>query len=218
MYKQIERTCVHCGRTYLGNPNSKYCGYDCSHTARRRRIILICQECSKDFEVQSWSKSTKYCSFKCKVKAQSSDIIDVECTYCHKTFKRKEHLVTRNTSGNSFCSKQCADNFNRGSNHYEWKEHLHDKNEKLALKQWAVKIKERDDFTCQLCGETNRDVLEAHHMKSRTKFRELQFDFNNGITLCLKCHALQHLNDPKSLRLIRHKMYKYERRNEKEST
>ena len=45
-------------------------------------------------------------------------------------------------------------------------------------------------------------------MKHRSKFPELQFDFNNGITLCLSCHALQHLDDPKSLRLIKYKMAK----------
>ena len=69
-----------------------------------------------------------------------------------------------------------------------------------------MKIKERDGYTCQLCGDTNKDVLQAHHMKHRGKFPELQFDFSNGITLCLKCHALQHINDPKALRLITHKI------------
>ena len=45
-------------------------------------------------------------------------------------------------------------------------------------------------------------------MKHRITFPELQFDFNNGITLCLSCHALQHVNDPKALRLINHKIAK----------
>jgi len=209
MYKDVERVCIHCNKTYFGNPKTKYCGYDCSHAVRRSRITLICQSCGKSFERQSWNSDAKFCSYKCKVSNQSSEIVEVPCTNCGTLFKRKDHLLKKNISGNVFCSKECSNLYNSGINHYEWKEHLHDKNEKLALKQWALKIKERDGYTCQLCGETDRLTLEAHHMKSRQKFPELKFDFNNGITLCLKCHALQHLNDPKSLRLITYKINNY---------
>lgn len=208
MYGPVRGICKHCGKSYLGGPKSKYCGYACSHASRRRRINLVCQECSKKFEVQSWSKNTKYCSWGCKIKAQSANILTLSCTNCHKTFSRGDLKKHRHKSGHSFCSKKCADEFNKGENHYEWKEFLHDKHKKLALKQWGIKIKERDEYTCQLCGENNRSILEAHHMKHRSKFPELQFDFNNGITLCLSCHALQHLNDPKSLRLITYKINK----------
>ena len=170
---------------------------------------MKCPECGKEFERQLWNNNAKFCSYDCKTKSQSSRIVDATCINCNKTFTRKEHLLTRNKSGNIFCSKECSDQFNKGSNHYEWKEHLHDKHISLALKQWGLKIKERDEYTCQLCRETNRLLLEAHHMKCRSKFPELQFNFTNGITLCLKCHALQHLNDPKALRLITHKINKY---------
>lgn len=204
MYKAVEKICEQCNKSYLGTKTRKYCGYDCAKAARKKRVNLNCQHCNKKFEVQEWNKDAKFCSYDCKAKSQASEEIDITCNNCQKIFKRKEHKIGKN----NFCSKSCVDQFNRGSNHYEWKEHLHDKNLKLALKQWAVKIKERDGYTCQLCGETDRTILEAHHMKHRSKFPELQFDFNNGITLCLKCHALQHTDDPKSLRLIIYKMAK----------
>ena len=206
MYKAVEKTCEHCNKLYLGAKNRKQCGYDCAKASRRKRLTLNCKHCNKEFEVQEWNKDAKYCSMSCKGKDDSAEILNLICTFCKKEFERKDFKVYRNKSGNSFCSKPCADQFNRGSNHYEWKEHLHDKSIKLALKQWAVKVKERDGYTCQLCGETDRTILEAHHMKHRSKFPELQFDFNNGITLCLKCHALQHTDDPKSLRLIQYKL------------
>lgn len=206
MYKAVEKICEQCNKPYLGAKDRKYCGYDCAKVARRKRVNLNCQYCEKKFEVQEWNKNAKYCSMSCKGKDDSAEILNLECSFCKKEFERKDFKVYRNKSGNSFCSKSCANEFNRGSNHYEWKEHLHDKNLKLALKQWAVKIKERDGYTCQLCGETDRTILEAHHMKHRSKFPELQFDFNNGITLCLDCHALQHLNDEKALRLITYKI------------
>ena len=208
MYKAVEKICEQCNKPYLGAKGRKYCGYDCAKAARRKRVNLNCQYCKKEFEVQEWNKNAKYCSMTCKGKDDSAEILNLECTFCKKEFERKDFKVYRNKSGNSFCSNSCANQFNKGSNHYEWKEHLHDKTLKLALKQWAIKIKERDGYTCQLCGETDRTILEAHHMKHRSKFPELQFNFNNGITLCLKCHALQHTDDPKSLRLITYKMAK----------
>jgi endogenous inhibitor of DNA gyrase (YacG/DUF329 family) len=206
MYKLVEKNCIYCNINFLGSIHRKYCGYKCSKDARKKRVNLNCQNCNKEFEVQEWSKNSKFCSMECKVKSQTSDMIKVTCDNCSKEFKRKEHKLKNGK--HKFCSKKCSDTFNTGSNHYEWKEHLHDKNLKLALKQWSLKIKERDGYTCQLCGETNKSILEAHHMKHRSKFPELQFDFNNGITLCLSCHALQHLDDPKSLRLIKYKIAK----------
>jgi hypothetical protein len=206
MYKHIDKICLHCNNTYSGTKASKYCGYKCAKNARKIIIHKNCLYCDKEIVVQNWNKDTKYCSVSCKGKNEASEILNLTCTYCEKDFQRKDFKVYKNKSGNSFCSKDCANKFNTGSNHYEWKEHLHDKNIKLALKQWGVKVKERDEYICQLCGETNKDTLEAHHMKHRSKFPELQFDFNNGITLCLDCHALQHINDVKALRLINYKI------------
>lgn len=210
MLKRIDKICLHCSNTYLGTKNTKYCGYKCAKDARKIIIHKNCLYCNKEITVQNWNKDTKYCSMSCKGKDDSAKILNLTCTFCKKEFKRKDLKKYKNKKGNFFCSKPCADKFNVGSNHYEWKEHLHDKNEKLALKQWALKVKERDNYICQLCSEdSDRKLMEAHHMKHRSQFPELQFDFSNGVTLCLKCHALQHINDPKALRLITHKINKY---------
>jgi hypothetical protein len=203
MYKTLEKICEQCNKSYIGNKKRKYCSYICSKKARKKRVTLNCQNCNKKFEVQEWNKKAKFCSYDCKNKTQSSQIIDVTCDNCKNIFKRKTHKIN---SKNNFCCKDCANKFNIGANHYEWKEFLHEKNYKTALKQWALKIKERDGYICQLCKEDNKSLLEAHHIKHKSKYPELQFDFNNGITLCLKCHALQHINDVKALRLITKKM------------
>lgn len=206
MYKLVEKTCCNCSIIFSGSENRKYCGYTCAKEARKKRLHIICLHCNKQFEVAKWQKNAKFCSKKCKVLNQSSPLIESHCEYCNDLFKRKKYKLEQ--SKHNFCSKFCADKFNTGSNHYEWKEHLHDKNIKLALKQWSSIVKERDNYICQLCGASDKNNLEAHHIKHKSKFPELQFNFDNGITLCLDCHALQHLNEPKALRLIKCKIAK----------
>jgi len=57
--------------------------------------------------------------------------------------------------------------------------------------RWARKVKERDGFTCQICGATNT-YLNSHHCNSWDMFEEERFDIDNGITLCQECHKNFH--------------------------
>lgn len=55
--------------------------------------------------------------------------------------------------------------------------------------KWRILVYRRDDFTCQLCKQVGKN-LEAHHIKSWSKYPKLRYNINNGITLCKKCHKL----------------------------
>lgn len=57
--------------------------------------------------------------------------------------------------------------------------------------KWARRIKERDAFTCQVCG-LRRSSLHSHHINSWDVFVAERYDLNNGITLCKTCHEKFH--------------------------
>jgi predicted restriction endonuclease len=57
----------------------------------------------------------------------------------------------------------------------------------VEYKEWRKKVFERDNYTCQKCGDKN--YITPHHIKSFAKFPDLRFEVSNGITLCKDCHS-----------------------------
>lgn len=54
--------------------------------------------------------------------------------------------------------------------------------------KWRIAVYERDNFTCQCCGDNKGGNLVAHHKDGYNWCEERRIDISNGVTLCEKCH------------------------------
>jgi len=68
---------------------------------------------------------------------------------------------------------------------------MYDRSDDKRAVRWAKKVKERDNFTCQIC--LRADVyLNSHHMNSWDMFVKERYDLGNGVCLCHQCHDFFH--------------------------
>lgn len=76
----------------------------------------------------------------------------------------------------------------RLSNNNNWRGGIsRSKHATKEYKEWRMKVFERDDFTCLICGQRG-GKLNADHIKRWSLFPLLRFEVSNGRTLCETCH------------------------------
>jgi len=96
-------------------------------------------------------------------------------------------------------SKMTRQRTPKGKNHPRWKggnERCIKLYSGIGYKAWRKDVFERDNYTCQICGDNRGGNLRAHHIipfkECLKKNNGLEFDINNGITLCESCHKKLH--------------------------
>lgn len=62
--------------------------------------------------------------------------------------------------------------------------------------EWRKRVFERDGYICQNCGKRG-GTLNAHHILPYSRYPELRYDLDNGITLCKACHTGVHYGEIK---------------------
>ena len=64
-----------------------------------------------------------------------------------------------------------------------------------AWKRMREQILRRDNFECQHCkkkGKVTTQNLQVHHIKEVKQYPELGLEPSNLITICARCHNLEH--------------------------
>lgn len=146
-----------------------FCSRKCFNiiTKIKSKIVLICKNCGKKFEVLPSGKNRKYCSLKCRI---NKGILHLKA----RGKKNPEH--SRRMLGKNNPNWQNGKSFEPYSPEFN----------KILKK----KIKKKYDFTCQLCGDkrlknTKKKFLCVHHINHNKK----DCGEENLIPLCNLCNS-----------------------------
>jgi 5-methylcytosine-specific restriction endonuclease McrA len=152
---------------------------------------IACQSCGKTFQVSAYrSETAKYCSKPCWSHRNPSQ--PRQCIQCGQTFNSRDKTAR-------YCSRSCAGKYRSqvyvAEKSPNWKggSSLLSKRAQVKgeLAKWRQSVYVRDRFTCQRCG-AHGVALHAHHPKPVAEYPELMTAVDNGLSLCIPCHELEH--------------------------
>lgn len=199
----LKRNCGNCGKI-IERWNSKrfrevivpFCNHKCQGEYQRGRnnpmwdggeIQKECVICEKKYSIKKNKvDKNKTCSKKCHGQLLILRAKDVRiCNVCGEEF------IVRKASSRMFCSRECADlshsiNMTGTGN----PNYINGKGERRHPvefnKRLKKKIRERDNYTCQICGKDKLSKnLDVHHID----YCKDNNDESNLISLCNVCHS-----------------------------
>lgn len=151
-------------------------------------IILKKQNAS----ISSWNNRVKYCSVECRYESIRGKKLGDET----KTKMSLAHMGNKSNTGRKLTEehKKNVSLSLQKEKHWNWQGGITKINHQLRnlqpAKEWNSKIKERDEYNCRIRNKDCKGKLEAHHILPWSKFPELRYKLNNGITLCRFHHPL----------------------------
>lgn len=175
---------------------------------KNRYVSFSCDTCGKTAETtrtQYDKCKYHYCSVECSNLGHSVnfsglnnprwDRITLECEICSKEIYLKKSEYDK--CKHHYCSTACMGKHRielyKGENHPNWnpnktnQERFEDR-KYGEYNDWRNNVFERDDYTCQCCGDNQGGNLNAHHLNSHHWDIENRTNVDNGITLCEDCH------------------------------
>lgn len=165
-------------------------GHKINQGRRTRRVSIVCAYCEKQFENYVSNKGA-FCSKICyhaSTVGKPSHLKGAVLSTCHKQKLRdawkKRAPMTKET-------KRKYSLANLGEKHWNWQGGITDIKRRMRRtwqwKTWRTFVFERDNYTCQECGQ--RGVyIEPHHIIPLYKTLRYAYMTTNGITLCRPCH------------------------------
>ena len=172
--------CLVCGKEIVGKQKTaKYCSKECGSKASNDRANAkskaerhgklkpkICVRCGQEFMPNIHGQHRIYCSFKC----QNEVYVETNTDNGKRNIWRKKEYQ---------------------NNKQDYLKRAKDRANQARFDGNYYKVLERDNYTCQHCGATDRK-LEVHHKDGNGRGKEKpNNDLSNLITLCKPCHAME---------------------------
>lgn len=191
-----EEPCQNCGelvhRTEHHAKTQKhvFCSRLCYGLWKQKRITRVCQNCGKEFSNKLSKMNNErgvYCCQACFDIARKCAFVTLICQQCHKSFERPETFFNSPMYRGKYCSATCMGlarqmpDSSRSAYDHKFTDYL------------KIEIRQRDNFTCQLCGRTeeaNYRALDCHHID----YDKTNCHPSNLISLCRFCHPKTNYN------------------------
>lgn len=209
----IIKKCEICGKEFFADKTTKTCSKECTseYIARNKRVYMICNICGKTYWVhKSRENKSKFCSMECyRESRRTGQKHNCVCSNknCNNTFYKAPSLQKKHKW--NFCSYECMGVVYRksgafsGENAPAYVGLYGNRKKKYYGPNWLEqrrKVRERDNYTCQLCGITEEEYgkeLSVHHKIPFVIFvnYEEANDLDNLESLCEPCHRIVHSGD-----------------------
>jgi len=202
----VHTSCLHCEKDFT-HPNWRtldYCSKPCADESRRTIYMVDaqCLICNEHFSYRSCEKNRRFCSRPCWHKFETGEgsscwsSVKVKCEHCGEPMTRQPNRIER--AEHDFCSPKCKGLFYAkiyvGENHPLWKGGAYSNRGKGWYTQ-RHKAWERDNYTCQHCGKTKKQIgknPDVHHIVPFSHYgldqAELANRLENLVCLCHDCH------------------------------
>lgn len=192
--KRISRTCTDCGRidVVIARQASQRCRA-CSYVAMR--TLKHCERCEKEL-VGKHRLRKRFCSNTCSAYSRAPRPSPLRGTKTGRPSWNAGLKGYRSGYRHRLETIQKIKDSLSGDRAPNWKGGVSTADERerrsAAYRAWRKAVFNRDDYTCQFCGDRAAKghpvVLNADHIKPFALHPELRLDVSNGRTLCAPCH------------------------------
>jgi 5-methylcytosine-specific restriction endonuclease McrA len=185
---KVDYDCIVCGTHKTGYRSKPAAvGRFCSYACKARWLSRSRKRTANNLPVRSGPEHPRW----------RHDIPrELRCEACGNVYASGPDAGTAMAQGRKFCSRKCGPGVKWGAkeNNPNWTGGPEARKARgarsrscLEQRNWSRAVLQRDDFTCQFCGQRGGD-LQADHVKPFRDFPELRWDISNGRTLCKPCH------------------------------
>lgn len=155
-----------------------YCK-ECEREYNRNKYLHVCQKCGKSY--RSGKNKSTYCK-----ECYSELLRDLE------TNPSKVIYMDWSGENNPMYGVRRFGKSNPNYNPNKTDEEREIERLVEGYSTWRTQVYERDNYTCQCCGDSRGGNLIAHHLDSWDWCKEKRLDVSNWITLCVTCHKRFH--------------------------